>query len=388
MPLSRNQRSSAQALPGEEQRVWLSSTSPSAQATRKDTRKGFNKKAAAWRSLRLRRWAIWLLGGRGRHRCTRLNAQSKRLPQSRRPTLAPGTHTEIPITGGSGTHLVQCSQQGELERPSQAGHGFHHEPNAASDQCCGRFGALLAAMGEGSVPGLDDGEHCGLAGPELLVKQMETWLPHSLDAGRMPSSLPTRRTGESCCHDLHSKRSTMFARHTKSTAGLVHDCINLKATLQLYCELRERFIDLLMAFEAKLVKPLCWAHMMVLRPKPSGGHPTIGLTVAPLRVLSRSRRPLAQKWEHQHDAAYFWGCQGKACDRAAWAHSTMVAAAKGRQQSAASLLLDLAKFYGHVGHDLLWEERSQNKLPKAIAGLLVRLADKCATFRDHSPRLQ
>ena len=29
-------------------------------------------------------------------------------------------------------------------------------------------------------------------------------------------------------------------------------------------------------------------------------------------------------------------------------------AAKGRQQSAASLLLGLAKFYEHVGHDFLW----------------------------------
>ena len=72
-----------------------------------------------------------------------------------------------------------------------------------------------------------------------------------------------------------------------------------------------------MEFETKLVRPLCWAYMMVLRPKPSGGHRTIGLTVAPLRVLSRSRRPLAQKWENEHDAAYFWGCQGKAREGAA-----------------------------------------------------------------------
>ena len=67
----------------------------------------------------------------------------------------------------------------------------------------------------------------------------------------------------------------------KSTASLGHDRTNPKAILQLLVELRVRFVDLLMAFEAKLVKPLCWAHMMALRPKPSGGHRTIGLTVAP-----------------------------------------------------------------------------------------------------------
>ena len=38
--------------------------------------------------------------------------------------------------------------------------------------------------------------------------------------------------------------------------------------------------------------------------------------------------------------------RGKACDRDAWAHSV----------SAASLLLDVAKFYEHVGQDHLWEE--------------------------------
>ena len=198
-----------------------------------------------------------------------------------------------------------------------------------------------------------------------------------------PSSWPIRRIWESPCQDLHSKRSTMCARHTSTP-----HCINPKAIFQLPVELRVRFIDLLMAFEAELVKPLSWSHMMVLRPKPSGGHRTIGLTVAPLRVLSRLRRPLAQKWENEHDAPYFWGCQVKACDRAAWAQSIMVAAAKGRQQSAASLLLDLAKFYEHVGHDHTWEEGRKTCFPTRLLacwcasyeGWRFFEADKCATF--------
>ena len=33
-----------------------------------------------------------------------------------------------------------------------------------------------------------------------------------------------------------------------------------------------------------------------------------------------------------------WGCQGKACDGAAWAHAVMVVATKGRGQAAAPLL--------------------------------------------------
>ena len=45
---------------------------------------------------------------------------------------------------------------------------------------------------------------------------------------------------------------------------------------------------------------------------------------------------------------------------------TMVAAAKERQQSAASLVLDLAKFYERVGHDHLWEEGRKTSFPKRL----------------------
>ena len=70
------------------------------------------------------------------------------------------------------------------------------------------------------------------------------------------------------------------------------------------------------------------------------------------------------------------------------AHSMMVAAAKGRQQSAASLLLDLAKSYEHVGHDHLWEEGRKTSFPRRLlacwcascGGWRFLVADKCATF--------
>ena len=218
---------------------------------------------------------------------------------------------------------------------------------------------------------------------------MGTWLPLWLDGRRANA----KQLGDQEDWGEPLPRPSLdevdgVCKTCKSAAGLCHDCINPKAILQLLEELRVRFTDLLMAFEASCVKPLCWAHMMVLRPKPSGGHRTIGLTVAPLRVLSRLRRPFAQKWENEHDADYFWGCQGKACDRAAWAHSILVAAAKGRQQSAASLLLDLAKFYEHVGHDHLWEEGIKTGFPRRLLacwcasyeGWRFFEADKCATF--------
>ena len=127
---------------------------------------------------------------------------------------------------------------------------------------------------------------------------MGTWLPLLLDGRRANAK-------QLADHHVWGLEEVYDVCKTyKSTAGLGHDCINPKAILQLPGELRTRFIDLLMAFEAELVNPLCWPHMMVLRPKPTGGHRTIGLTVAPFRVLSRLRRPLAQKWDNDHDAAH------------------------------------------------------------------------------------
>ena len=66
----------------------------------------------------------------------------------------------------------------------------------------------------------------------------------------------------------------------------------------------------------------------------------------------------------------------------------MVAAAKGRQQSAASLSLDLAKFHDHVGHDHLWEEGRKTSFPARLLGCWCASyegwrfleADKCVTF--------
>ena len=74
------------------------------------------------------------------------------------------------------------------------------------------------------------------------------------------------------------------------------------------------------SWEASTHKRRAWAHTVLLGPEPSLDHSTIGLTVAPLEVLSRVRWAPAETQKVQHDANDFCGCSGKACDRAAWAH--------------------------------------------------------------------
>ena len=93
-------------------------------------------------------------------------------------------------------------------------------------------------------------------------------------------------------------------------------------------------------------------HTVLFGPEPSTDHSPIELTVAFWDVLSRVRRLFAQRRKVQHDVDDFCGCSGKACERAAWAHSLLLAAARGRDQAAESLLLDLDT----IGHDNLLHE--------------------------------
>ena len=92
-----------------------------------------------------------------------------------------------------------------------------------------------------------------------------------------------------------------------------------------------RFLDLLMAWEAAGSMPQDWAHNMVQLEKPAGsGHRTIGLTVFPLRVWSGLRSCYATRWEDENPCEAFWGAAGRPCERAAWTHSVMKAAAGAR----------------------------------------------------------
>ena len=303
-----------------------------------------------------------------------------------------GPRLGFSVTRSFGTFLAQSCNLWGLGRPGHKGYGFRQASHTASSQRCGSgLGTLLEAVGEGNLPGFcgaahgSDGE--GLAGPQLLVNQMGTWLPLWLDPRRAnakqladqedmgePLSRPSLEEVDNVCKTY------------KHTAGLGHDCINLKAILQLPDDLRVRFIDLLMMFEAKLVKPLNWSHMMVLSPS----HLEVTAQSASRWLRCGSCRGFAGRWRSSGRTSTMRPISGtaKACDRAAWAHSIVVAAAKGRQQSAASLLLDLAKFYEHVGHDHLWEEGRKTRFPTRLLacwcasyeGWRFLEADKCATF--------
>ena len=285
--------------------------------------------------------------------------------------LLPGRHRGRP---------VRVNGQGYLDGDSQARYVMRQPSHTVGHQrLCGRLSKRLEAVGEGSLRWIGWSRARLHQERHLRRRACRAWQGQdcwssrwtrgcSCGGDRRPAAAKQLAVqdvwGDLDARSVPRTSPTACSRPTRAQRGWDTTASTPRPSCRLPCDLRERFIDLLIAFEASLVKPSCWVHMMVLRPKPSEGLRTTGLTVSPLRVLSRLRRLLAQQWEKDHDAGYFWGCQGKACDGAAWAHSVMVAAANGRHQSVASLLLDLAKFYEHMGHDHLWEEGTKTQFTR------------------------
>ena len=197
----------------------------------------------------------------------------------------------------------------------------------------------------------------------------------------MPSSWATRRTGENLCHDLLSKRSTGSARHTRALLGWDTTAFTLGPSCSCQTHLRGALHRFAHGLRSRVREALMLGThdgpQTQTRRRASYHQPHGGAVVCVLQATSASGAAVGKR---ARCALFLGGCQGKACDRAAWAHSILVAAAKGRQQSAASLLLDLAKFHEHVGHDHLWEEGIKNWLSSSAPGLLVRFIRRLAVF--------
>ena len=133
-------------------------------------------------------------------------------------------------------------------------------PRRPSPLVGGESGPRKPAAGAGhafSKAGIDDSTVSGLAGPELLVSQMGTWLPLWLDGRRAKSKqLADQEDWGELLPRPSLEEVDAVCKTFKSTAGLGHVCVNPKAILQPPDDLRVRFIDLLVAFEANLRKPL------------------------------------------------------------------------------------------------------------------------------------
>ena len=213
---------------------WSSSTFPSAQVSRKDTRRSCSKKAGAWRSLRrlvaqaVGNLAAWRNGRTSQYttqRSVHTIASISLLdlgpwdPGWDFPSQEALTHTSCNVEcSGDWADQVTRVMLFIMSQKQQV----VNAAAADSARCWGKWAKEAYQGSAGAGHASSQGRSC-----------WSTKCGHGcrygwMGARRMPCSWPTRRTGENFCHDLHSERSTKFARRTRATAGLGHDCINPK----------------------------------------------------------------------------------------------------------------------------------------------------------------
>ena len=72
---------------------------------------------------------------------------------------------------------------------------------------------------------------------------------------------------------------------------------------------------------------------------------------------------MSKVWEGANKRMYQWGVAGKSCDRAGWTHNIVSAFTNEKQQAAASVFLDLHKFYECISHRVLWEQAKRWGFP-------------------------
>ena len=296
------------------------------QATRKDTRRRCSKKAVGlalpaspfgaggWQPGRLEEGAD--LAG-----YTSQRSVQHRLPQSRCPTLPPGTQAgSFRRKNPWHTHSVQCSRQWGL------GHSGHHGSllfiTSHTQQAVNAAGPDLARCWRQWATGsLQEVGWCSASTFRRLASTLAkaTGCPGQNSwSGKcsVVADLAVREPWGRPSLDEVDNVSKTILKHTAGAGTRLHQPHGYFAAASRNCKCDSSICSW---HSRQSWSSPCAGHTWWCRgPSRQGGHRTIGLTVTPLRVLSWLRSAsLAQKWENDHDAAYFWGCQGKVCDRTA-----------------------------------------------------------------------
>ena len=268
-----------------------------------------------------------------------------------------GPRLGFSVTRSNGTLFTQRCDLWGLGRPVDSARCWRQW---AKEACQGSAGA---AHGFSKV-GLDVGDCDGLAGPQLLVKQMETWLPLWLDSRRANAKqLADQEDMGEPSPRLSLEEVDNVCKTYKHTAGLDHDCVNPKAVLQLPVELKAcQTFELVShdGVEAQAIRrsPHCRPH--------SG--PVAGAVAAPKAIgAAVGERPQCGL------------CLGLS-RQSVRPHSIVVAAARGGSSRRLPCY--------STGHDRFWAEGRKTSFPTRLLacwcasyeGWRFLEADKCAIF--------
>ncbi len=155
--------------------------------------------------------------------------------------------------------------------------------------------------------------------------------------------------------------STAALRRAAATfpagTGLSWDRLHPRALCRLADWRLEKLIDILMWAEATGQWPAAIHYVtIVLLPKGDGAYRPIGLFPPLVRLWMRLRRDMVVEWEARNDRDFLFAGQGRGAQRAAWAQASRAEVAAASGVCFAQVLLDLAKCFERVPHDLLVAE--------------------------------
>ena len=105
---------------------------------------------------------------------------------------------------------------------------------------------------------------------------------------------------------------------------------------------------------------------IVLLAKPGGGYRPIGLFPTFVRLWMKLRRDMVEKWEADNSRPYFYAGRQRGAHVAAWSQCARAEAASLGGASFAQLLLDLAKCFELVPHDILVREAAMVGYPPPL----------------------
>ena len=129
--------------------------------------------------------------------------------------------------------------------------------------------------------------------------------------------------------------------------------------------------DLLSAIEARGVWPRQLRFVqIVLIPKPKGGFRPIGLMSSLYRLWGALRRPVLGAWEATHKLPIFAFGAGRSALSAVWRvalEAEKATTTRGKAMAAATLLVDLHKYYELLDHDRLIAESERHDIPPWLA---------------------
>ncbi len=139
--------------------------------------------------------------------------------------------------------------------------------------------------------------------------------------------------------------------------GLGWDNLHPRAILRLPRRLLQRLVDILLAAERIGRWPQAIALVLIsLLPKPDGGLRPIGLMPMVIRLWSRTRRIVAQRWEAAWSRPYFYAGPRKGALVASWRQAFRADVARAVAAKYAQALLDIIKCFEHVPYQALVDE--------------------------------